>query len=220
MLKGAIFDMDGVLVDNMKIHMEAFAAIARRYGAPVDIYTVLGMAGKGNDQIFREIFPAEVVERVGTDALGDEKEAIYRELYAPRLTPTPGLIAFLDSLRARGVRLAVGSSAPIANVDFVFDGLGIRHYFDAVVNVDMVRRAKPDPEIYLMAMSRLGLAADDCLVFEDAVAGIQAAHAAGIKVVALSTTIDESILAATPGVALTIPDFTGLDLDALDAITN
>ncbi len=56
MLKGAIFDMDGVLVDNMKIHMEAFAAIARRYGAPVDIYTVLGMAGKGNDQIFREIF--------------------------------------------------------------------------------------------------------------------------------------------------------------------
>ena len=212
--------MDGVLVDNMKIHMEAFAAIARRYGAPVDIYTVLGMAGKGNDQIFREIFPAEVVERVGTDALGDEKEAIYRELYAPRLTPTPGLIAFLDSLRARGVRLAVGSSAPIANVDFVFDGLGIRHYFDAVVNVDMVRRAKPDPEIYLMAMSRLGLAADDCLVFEDAVAGIQAAHAAGIKVVALSTTIDESILAATPGVALTIPDFTGLDLDALDAITN
>ena len=211
--------MDGVLVDNMMIHMEAFAAIARRYGAPVDIYTVLGMAGKGNDQIFREIFPADIVERVGTDALGAEKEAIYRDLYAPRLAPTPGLIALLDSLRARGVKLAVGSSAPIANVDFVFDGLGIRHYFDAVVNVDMVTRAKPDPEIYLLALSRLGLAASDCLVFEDAVAGIQAAQAAGIKTVALSTTIDGSILRSTPGVVLTIPDFTRLDLATLDRLT-
>ncbi len=220
MLKGAIFDMDGVLVDNMKIHMEAFAAIARRYGAPVDIYTVLGMAGKGNDQIFREIFPADVVQRVGTDVLGAEKEAIYREMYAPMLAPARGLIAFLDALRARGVKMAVGSSAPIANVDFVFDGLGIRHYFDAVVNVDMVRRAKPDPEIYLLALSKLGLTAGECLVFEDAVAGIQAARAAGIEVVVLSTTIDEAILSSTPGVVLTVADFAGLDIAALDALTN
>ncbi len=61
MLKGAIFDMDGVLVDNMKIHMEAFAAIARRYGVPVNTYTVLGMAGKGNGEIFRQIFPANII---------------------------------------------------------------------------------------------------------------------------------------------------------------
>jgi beta-phosphoglucomutase family hydrolase len=219
MLKGAIFDMDGVLVDNMGIHMEAFAAIAQRYGVEVNTYSVLGMAGKGNDEIFRLIFPADVVERVGTAALGVEKEAIYREMYAPRLTPAHGLIAFLDGLRSHGVRIAVGTSAPTVNMDFVFDGLGIRHYFDAIVNVDMVKRAKPDPEIYLRALAELGLPGDECLVFEDAIAGIQAAHAAGIRVVALSTSIPAPTLAAAPGVALVAPDFTGLDFDKLDGLT-
>jgi beta-phosphoglucomutase family hydrolase len=216
MLKGAIFDMDGVLVDNMAIHMEAFAAIARRYGVAVNTYSVLGLAGKGNDEIFRQIFPADVVERVGTDALGAEKEAIYREMYAPLLKPAAGLIAFLDELRAHGVRIAVGTSAPTVNMDFVFDGLGIRHYFDAIVNVDMVRRAKPDPEIYLKALSELGLEGDECLVFEDAVAGVQAAHAAGVKVVALSTSIPAETLAAAPGVALVVADFTAIDFDRVN----
>jgi beta-phosphoglucomutase family hydrolase len=218
MLKGAIFDMDGVLVDNMKIHMEAFSAIARRYGVAVDTYSVLGMAGKGNDEIFRLIFPADVVERVGTARLGEEKEAVYREMYAPLLAPTRGLMEFFDDLQAHGVRIAVGTSAPKVNMDFVFDGLGIRRRFAAIVNVDMVKRAKPDPEIYLRALEGLGLAADECLVFEDAMAGIEAARAAGIKVVALSTSIPASTLVATPGVALATPDFTRLDFATLSAL--
>ncbi len=219
MLSGAIFDMDGVLVDNMKVHMEAFAEMARRWGVRIDTYSVLGMAGKGNDEIFRLIFPADVVSRVGTGILGDEKEAIYREMYAPRLASAPGLIPFLDELQSNGVRLGVGSSAPIANVDFVLDGLGLRHYFDVVVNVDMVKRAKPDPEIYLRALSELGLPAAECLVFEDALAGIEAARAAGMKTVALSTSIAPAVLDATPGVALNVPDFHTLDFAKLDALT-
>ncbi len=218
MFKGAIFDMDGVLVDNMKIHTEAFAEIARRYGVPVDTYTVLGMAGKGNDEIFRLIFPADVVERFGTKSLGDEKEALYREMYAPLLAPAPGLIAILDELRSHDVKIAVGTSACHENMDFVFDGLGIRPYFDAIVNVDMVTRAKPDPEIYLVALHKLGLSGGECLVFEDAMAGIRAATAAGIKTVALSTSIPAETLRETPGVALVIPDFTGLSFEKLSTL--
>ncbi len=218
MLKGVIFDMDGVLVDNMGIHMEAFAEIARRYGAATDTYTVLGMAGRGNDEIFRTIFPREIIERVGTDALGREKEALYREMYAPRLAAADGLVRLLDELKSRSVKIAVGSSAPTANLDFVFDGLDIRKYFDAVVNADMVTRCKPDPEIYLRALQELGLPADECLVFEDAIAGIEAAHAAGMKVVALSTSIPASTLDGTTGVALTIGDFTEVNYARLDAL--
>ncbi len=218
MFKGAIFDMDGVLVDNMKIHMEAFAEIARRYGVPVDTYEVLGMAGKGNDEIFRVIFPADVVERFGTKSLGDEKEALYREIYAPLLTPTTGLIAFLDELKSHGVKIAVGTSACHENMDFVFDGLGIRRYFDAIVNIDMVTRAKPDPEIYLLALHELGLTGGECIVFEDAIAGIRAATAAGIKTVALSTSIPAETLRNTPGVSLVVPDFTGLNFSALSTL--
>jgi beta-phosphoglucomutase family hydrolase len=216
MLRGAIFDMDGVLVDNMRVHMEAFAAIARRYGVGVNTYTILGMAGKGIREIFRLMFPAEVIDRVGVEALGAEKEALYREMYAPRLAPAPGLIEFLEGLRSSGVKTAIGSSAPTVNVDFVLDGLDIRRYFDAVVNIDMVKRAKPDPEIYLRALSELGLEAGECLVFEDAIAGVQAAHAAGIRVVAISTTIDVPILAAEPGVSLVASDFTSLNFDKVN----
>lgn len=210
--------MDGVLVDNMKIHIEAFAEIARRYGVPVDAYSVLGMAGKSNDEIFRMIFPPDVVARTGTARLGDEKEAIYREMYAPMLAPAGGLIELFDDLRAHGVKIAVGTSAPKVNMDFVFDGLGIRDRFDVIVNVDMVTRAKPDPEIYLRALAGLGLRGGECLVFEDALAGIQAALAAGIKVVALSTSIPVSTLDATPGVALTVADFTALDFAKLSSL--
>jgi HAD superfamily hydrolase (TIGR01509 family) len=218
MLRGAIFDMDGVLVNNMKIHMEAFAEIAKRYGVSVDIEHVLSMAGKGNAQLFGEIFPDEIVKRVGVDALGEEKEAIYREMYGPLLAPTKGLVAFLEGLRAHGVRLAVGTSAPGVNMDFVLDGLDIRRLFDAEVTVDMVSRAKPDPEIYLRALSELGVEASESLVFEDALAGIQAGVAAGMKVVALSTTIPAERLASTPGVVMVAPDFTSLDYDRLNAL--
>lgn len=210
--------MDGVLVDNMKIHMEAFAELSRRHGVDVDIAHVLSLAGKGNAELFGEVFPRETVERVGVAALGREKEAIYRELYAPRLAPTGGLIAFLDELRSAGVKMAVGTSAPTANLDFVFDGLGLRPYFDAVVNADMVTRCKPDPEIYLRGLQELDLDASQCIVFEDAIAGIQAAAAAGIKVVALSTSIAAAELKRTSGVALTVADFTELTFDILDTL--
>ncbi len=208
MLKGVIFDMDGVLVDNMTVHMDAFTEIARRYGVDLDIEATLGMAGKGNDEIFEALFPAEIVKKVGPQTLGVEKEAIYREIYAPKLAPVPGLIEFLAALKSAGIKIAVGTSAPQANMDFVFDGLGIRQYFDVIVNADMVTRCKPDPEIYQVAVAKLGLQPDECLVFEDAPAGIQAARAAGIKVVTLTTTLSKSILEQTHGVAMIISDFT------------
>lgn len=218
MFKGAIFDMDGVLVDNMKVHLEAFAEMARRYDISIDKDSIIGLAGKGNDEIFREIFPADIVSRVGTRALGDEKEVIYREMYAPTLTPAKGLIAFFDDLRVHGVKIAVGTSAMGANLDFVLDGLHIRRYFDTLVTSDMVTRAKPDPEIYLRALDGLALPANECFVFEDALAGIEAARGAGVKVVALATTLPSSKLEQAPGVALITPDFTKIDFATLDAL--
>lgn len=216
MFKGAIFDMDGVLVDSIKVHMEAFAEYARRRGVTVDTSIVMAMSGYGNDEIFEALFPREIVESVGAKRLGDEKEAIYREIYAPTLAPMRGLVDFLDALMRHGVKLAVGTSAPKANLDFVLDGLGLRPYFDALVYSDMVTRSKPDPEIYLRATHDLGLAAEECLVFEDAIAGVEAARAAGVKVVALSTSIAAERLLQTPGVVLAVPDFAGLSFTQLN----
>lgn len=210
--------MDGVLVDNLKIHMRAFGATARRYGVDFDEEHVMSFNGMGNAEIFAAVFPPEIVARVGVDALAREKEALYREMFAPMLAPAKGLIPLLNDLKANGVKLAVGTSAIQANLDFVLDGLGIRAYFDVLVNSEMVRRAKPAPDIYLRALQELDLPADECFVFEDAIAGIEAAHAAGIKVVALSTSTEAETLERLNGVTFVEPNFQDLTYNALNTL--
>ncbi len=214
MIKGLLFDMDGVLVDNLDVHKRAFRLFFSRYGVDKSIEELSRMLGKGNDDIMRELMPAEVVERVGLRELGYEKEAIYREIYAPTIAPTRGLTEFLSECRRRGLKCAVGSSGCMANVDFVLDGCGIRDSFEAVVAGDRVRRCKPDPEIYLTAAAALGLAPAECIVFEDAEAGIEAGKRAGMKVVALSTTFSADFLRDTAA-DLIVADFTQVDIDML-----
>ena len=214
MLKGLLFDMDGVLVDNLDVHKRAFRLFVSRYGVDKSIEELSRMFGKGNDDIMRELMPADVVGRVGLRELGYEKEAIYREIYAPTIAPTRGLTEFLSESRRRGLKCAVGSSGCMANVDFVLDGCGIRDLFEAAVPGDRVSRCKPDPEIYLTAAAALGLAPAECIVFEDAEAGIEAGKRAGMKVVALSTTFSADFLRDTAA-DLIVDDFTQVDIDML-----
>lgn len=214
MLKGVLFDMDGVLVNNLEIHRQAFAEFFRRYGVERTFDELSRVFGKGNDDIMGELMPADVVERVGIRQLGYEKEAIYREIYAPIITPQSGLLAFLAECESEGLRSAVGSSGYKANVDFVLDKCNIRRYFEATVAGDEVTRCKPDPEIYLTAAAKLGLDACECVVFEDAEAGIEAAKRAGMKVVALATTFDREFLATTDA-DMIIGDFRDISVEQL-----
>lgn len=217
MLKGILFDMDGVLVNNLEVHRAAFAEFFRRYGVERSFDELSRVFGKGNDDIMGELMPRDVVERVGIRELGYEKEAIYRELYAPIITPQPGLLEFLAECEREGLRCAVGSSGYRANVDFVLDKCHIERYFQAAVAGDEVTRCKPDPEIYLTAAAKLGLKAEECIVFEDAEAGIEAAKRAGMKVVALATTFSRKFLATTDA-DLIINDFRDIDVATLRAL--
>ena len=217
MLKGVLFDMDGVLVNNLEVHRAAFAEFFRRYGVERSFEELSRVFGKGNDDIMGELMPREVVERVGIRELGHEKEAIYREIYTPTITPQPGLLTFLDECEAEGLKCAVGSSGYRANVDFVLDKCNIERYFDYAVAGDEVTRCKPDPEIYLTAAAKLGLRADECVVFEDAEAGIEAAKRAGMRVVALATTFNRDFLETTDADYI-IDDFRGITVDKLREI--
>ncbi|MBO5895344.1 MAG: HAD family phosphatase [Alistipes sp.] len=217
MLKGVLFDMDGVLVNNLEVHRAAFAEFFRRYGVERSFEELSRVFGKGNDDIMSELMPREVVERVGIRELGHEKEAIYREIYAPTITPQPGLLTFLDECEAEGLKCAVGSSGYRANVDFVLDKCNIERYFDYAVAGDEVTRCKPDPEIYLTAAAKLGLRADECVVFEDAEAGIEAAKRAGMRVVALATTFNHDFLETTDADYI-IDDFRDITVDKLREI--
>ena len=113
--------MDGTLVDNTPVHIRAFEIFCERYGIR-DWKEKLGQAyGMGNDDIMRLIMPAEVIREKGLAALAEEKESIYREIYAPEIVPMPGLTDLLQRLRDAGIRCAVGSSGYKPNVDFVLE---------------------------------------------------------------------------------------------------
>ena len=219
MLKGLLFDMDGVLVNNLVIHRQAFAEFFRRYGVERTFEELNRHFGRGNDDIMGDLMPREIVERVGIRELGNQKEAIYREIYAPIIEPQAGLVEFLAKSHERGLLAAVGSSGFRANVDFVLDKCNIRKYFQAAVAGDEVTRCKPDPEIYLTAAKHLGLKPGECIVFEDAEAGIEAGKRAGMRVVALATTFDRSFLEQTDADYI-IDDFRGLEIERLEELLN
>ncbi|WP_302251466.1 HAD family phosphatase [uncultured Alistipes sp.] len=215
MKKAALFDMDGTLVDNTLAHMRAFEIFCARYGVTGWKEKLSQAFGMGNDDIMRLIMPAELIRERGLASLAEEKEAIYREIYAPEIRPVEGLVPLLESLRAAGVRCAVGSSGCRANVDFVLEKCRIGEFFDARISGDRVTRCKPDPEIYLTAAAALGMAPTECVVFEDAKAGIESARRAGVgRVVALATTLPREVLERETDadvIGETFADLPGLD---------
>ena len=215
MIKAALFDMDGVLVDNRDVHIEAFGIFCDRYGVTDWREKMTGMFGMGNDDIMRAVIPSEIVAAKGVRALGAEKESIYREIYAPIIRPVRGLHRFLTALCDAGIGCAVGSSGCADNVEFVLERCGIGQFFAERISGDMVTRCKPDPEIYLTAASRLGVQPAECVVFEDAKAGIEAARRAGMKVVAVATTLTREVLETETDADAVIDDFTQTDVERI-----
>ncbi|MEG1611300.1 MAG: HAD family phosphatase [Alistipes sp.] len=195
MIKGALFDMDGVLVDNTAAHTEAFAIFCERYGVTEWREKLAQSYGMGNDDILRRLLPAATIRDHGVAALTDEKEAIYRELYAPQMQPVAGLRELLEQLHTAGIRCAVGSSGPADNVRMVLEGCHIADYFEFRVSGDRVTHCKPDPEIYLTAAAGIELSPAECVVFEDAPAGIESARRAGVgRIVTLATSFSSDEL--------------------------
>ncbi|MCC8089743.1 MAG: HAD family phosphatase [Rikenellaceae bacterium] len=208
MKKAVIFDMDGVLVDNRDIHIEAFEILCTKHGLPFDREKILRSFGQLNEQIFEALLGKGVLTPAQVQEYGIEKEEIYREIFAKKIEPANGLIDLLKDLKSRGIKISVGSSGPLRNVQYVLDRCGIAQYFDAISNGDMVSKGKPDPEIFLLAAKLLGMEPEDCLVFEDAFVGIEAARRAGMNVVALATTFPKEVL---KDYDMVISDFSEID---------
>lgn len=205
----AIFDMDGTLVDNMGYHVQAWTELATRLGADVPPERFArDWAGWKADEIIPRVLgrpaAAEEVER-----LSEEKEVRYRALYGPVVRALPGLGAFVDRLRAAGLRLAVATAAPAENRALVLGGLRLGDAFDAVIGPEHAARGKPAPDIFLAAGRALGVDPARAVVFEDAPNGIRAAIAAGMIPVGLTTTVDAAALEAA-GARYTAPDYRAL----------
>ncbi|MGH9655137.1 MAG: HAD family hydrolase, partial [Bryobacteraceae bacterium] len=182
-----LFDLDGVLVHSMPLHTEAWRQYLASLGIEVE-HLERSMHGKRNPELVREWFGGALAE----DAVlrhGAAKEQLFRDLMLaadPAVFRVPGLLEFLE--RHQEMPKAIGSNAELANIDFILDHLGLRRFFQAVVHGHEVTRPKPFPDIYLKAADRLGYPPADCIVFEDSPTGVEAARAAGMRVVGVETT--------------------------------
>jgi beta-phosphoglucomutase len=180
-----VFDLDGVIIDSMPLHTEAWRVYLERLGiSGSDIENQ--MHGRRNDEIVRTLIdanlPPDEVFRHGA-----EKERLFREMMLPQLERhiVPGIRSFLE--RTNGTPRAVASNAEPANIDFVLDGAGLRRYFPVVVDGQQVDRPKPWPDVYLRAAELLQTAPGNCIIFEDSPTGIAAARAAGGRVAGIAT---------------------------------
>ncbi len=185
---GAIFDWDGVIIDSAQLHEQSWKHLAAELGTSIASGSFIRGFGMKSARIIEEIHrwakePAEIAR------LTDRKEALYREIVAQsEIAPLPGVAKWIKALRAAGVPCAVASSTQRLNIEVVLNRLGLKEAFSAIVSAEDVSHGKPHPEVFQMAAAKLELPAELCVVFEDAHVGIEAAHAAGIKVVAVTTT--------------------------------
>jgi HAD superfamily hydrolase (TIGR01509 family) len=196
-IQGVVFDIDGTLLDNMPFHEEAFNTFAVRHGLPaLTLETRKWMDGKRNRDIFPYLLKREMtVPEV--EVLADEKESLYRELSKGRLTLLAGLDRLLTLLEARGIPVALATSAPRANVVHTLAELGCTTRLPLVARSDEVPRGKPFPDVFLEAARLMQVSPAQCLAFEDAPAGIIAARAAGMTCVGVTTSYTREILGET-----------------------
>jgi len=184
---GVIFDLDGVLVDTGWAHKQSWYDLAEKEGFSMTDEFFYSTFGMQNYQIIPMLLGRDASSDE-VDRLSDWKERRYREIIAEKLTPSEGVKSLLIDLKSKDFLLAVGSSAPRANLELVLERTDLRDYFDAYVTGQDVTNGKPAPDTFLKAAEKLLLDAESCVVVEDAVQGVDAGKAAGMRVVAVTTT--------------------------------
>lgn len=202
--RAVVFDMDGVLVDSGAHHRDAWRAMFRDAGLtpPAEFWRIT--IGRPADEAVALL--VDGVDRAEARRLADVKREHYTRLARRGTVAVAGVPAFVDALAARRVPRAVATSATRRDLERVLAELGLRRHFAVAVTADDVRWGKPHPEVYLKAAAALGVDPSACVVFEDAVVGVQAARGAGMRVIGITSahTTDELVAA---GAERAIPDF-------------
>ena len=215
-MRGLLFDLDGTLIDSMPLHQRAWQRWRESVGLPRhDGEHFTQTAGRSNAEILADLYPRHGVQ--AREAMAEAKEAIYRELAAIELRAVPGALDFMAAAAREGLALAICTAAPLGNIAVAFERFAFADLVKVTTSPADGLRGKPHPDIFAEAARRLGIDPCDCLVFEDAPLGVEAAHRAGMRAVALTTTLGSDHFTGFPNLVATAPDFLGLDLHTLRA---
>ena len=213
-IRAMLFDLDGTLIDSMPHHHAAGIEWHRLHERPMhEEGFFAATAGRTNAEIFADMLP----ERSAAEhhAMAEQKEALYRDIAQTRLELLPGAQAFARQARERGLKLAICTAAGPKNLAFAIERYGLDGWVDTITSPADGLRGKPHPDIFAEASRRLGVPAAECLVFEDAPLGVEAARRAGMRAVALTTTESAAAFEAFDNLLAIVPDLSHLRLDDL-----
>jgi len=212
--KGVIFDLDGVLIDSGWAHRQSWYDLAKKEGYQMSDDFFYNTFGMQNYQILPLLAGKELsIEKI--NELSDWKEQRYRDIFSQSMELSTGAERLFNELKAKGFLLAIGSSTPKTNLDFVMGKLNVEKYFDVVVSKEDVTNGKPAPDTFLAAAQKLVLKPRSCIVVEDSIPGVEAGKNAGMSVIALTTTRDrteltEADIIVNSLIELKVDDFVGL----------
>ncbi|HPG10300.1 MAG TPA: HAD family phosphatase [Chitinophagaceae bacterium] len=212
MSKAFLFDLNGTMIDDMEYHINAWYKILNDLGASISYEETKHQCYGKNHELLERIFPGRFTLQE-KDAMSLEKERQYQQAFLPELKLIKGLDVFLKDAYNKKTPMAIGSAAIMFNIDFVLDGLNIRHYFSAIVSADDVKESKPHPETYLQCAEQLGVKPADCIVFEDAPKGVEAAANAGMQAVVITTMHEKDEFSSYHNIHSIIKDFEGFQIN-------
>jgi len=184
--KAFLFDLNGTMINDMRYHVKAWHRILNELGAIISMEKMKEECYGKNHELLERIFPGRFSPEE-KDRMSVEKEKQYQKDFRSQLQLIKGLDGFLQRSHDAGIKMAIGSAAIMFNIDFVIDGLHIRHYFDALVSADDVNNSKPDPETWETCASKLAISPNECLVFEDSPKGVESSGNAGMDCIVITT---------------------------------
>ena len=205
-LAAVLWDMDGVIADTMQNHYGAWHDILKDMGVPITEADFRPLFGQRHDRIIRHFLGDKVTHR---------KQLIYRARVAKDIRALPGAIDLMKVLQQNGVKAALASSATKENVDIIVEGLGITKLFQAFVNGPEVAEGKPSPLIFQLAAKKLNVTPANCVGIEDAIAGVAAAKAGGMKCIAVTNSVTRQELTNAD---LIVNSLTEVNLDVLKGL--
>lgn len=212
-LRGVIWDMDGVIADTGEFHFQSWTDTLAAYGISFSWELFNKTFGMNNEGILK-LLKGDDVDPLMINEISERKESKFREVIQDRVKTLPGAVALLESIRRENIPQAIGSSAPHKNIDAVVGELELGKYFDAYVSAAEMP-GKPDPAVFLTAARVLQSPADQCVVIEDAIAGVEAAHRAGMKCIAVTNTHSADSLHAADKIVQSLEELTYADLNQL-----
>ncbi len=212
--RAVIWDMDGVIVDTAPYHLKAWQEALGKRGVKFTEADFRHSFGQRNDTIIKSTLGEDTSQEL-IEAISREKEEGFRQRIGQHIQPLPGVIALVKSLKEHEFKMALASSAPMANIELLTRSLGIDSCFQAIISDKDVTKGKPDPQGFELAARKLGVEPANCIVIEDAVAGVTAAKRAGMHCLAVTNTHPADSLAAADLIVDTLEEVSVNDLEEL-----